>query len=70
MKSSGITPDFRRRYLENPRDPMAFEGRAIVFDGPEGYQRRIDDPSLEIDEHCILFMRGVGPIDFRELPRS
>lgn len=64
MKSSGITPDFRRRYLENPRDPMAFEGRAIVFDGPEDYQRRIDDPSLEIDENCILFMRGVGPIGF------
>lgn len=64
MKTSGITPDFRRRYLENPSDPMAFEGRAIVFDGPEDYQRRIDDPSLEVDEHCILFMRGVGPIGF------
>src|SRR4030095_10195107 len=41
--------------------PNAFEGRAIVFEGPEDYHDRIDDPALEIDEHCVLFIRGVGP---------
>jgi dihydroxy-acid dehydratase len=64
MKTSVITDEFRRRYLSNPKDPMAFEGRAIVFDGPEDYHKRIDDPKLEIDEHCVLFMRGVGPIGY------
>jgi dihydroxy-acid dehydratase len=64
MKTSVITDEFRKRYLSNPKDPMAFEGRAIVFDGPEDYHKRIDDPKLEIDEHCLLFMRGVGPIGY------
>lgn len=61
MKTSVISDEFRKRYLENPNDPMAFEGRAIVFDGPEDFHKRIDNPQLEIDEHCILFMRGTGP---------
>ena len=64
MKTSVISPEFRERYLSNPDDPDAFEGRAIVFDGPEDYHHRIDDPSLEIDEHCILFIRGAGPIGY------
>ena len=64
MKTSVITDEFRKRYLSNPKDLMAFEGRAIVFDGPEDYHKRIDDPALEIDEHCLLFMRGVGPIGY------
>ncbi len=64
MKTSVITEEFRRRYLSNPKDPMAFEGRAVVFDGPEDYHKRIDDPTLEIDEHSLLFMRGVGPIGY------
>jgi dihydroxy-acid dehydratase len=64
MKTSVISEDFRKRYLSNPKDPNAFEGRAIVFDGPEDYHRRIDDPTLEIDENCILFMRGAGPIGY------
>ena len=64
MKTSGISDEFRKRYLSNPKDPMAFEGRAIVFDGPEDYHKRIDDPKLAIDEHCILFMRGAGPIGY------
>ena len=46
------------------RIPNAFEGRAIVFDGPEDYHHRIDDPALKIDEHSILFMRGAGPIGY------
>ena len=64
MKVSVISPEFRERYLNNPTDPEAFVGRAIVFDGPEDYHHRIDDESLGIDEHCILFMRGAGPIGY------
>jgi dihydroxy-acid dehydratase len=51
MKTSVISKEFRERYLSNPNDPEAFEGKAVVFDGPEDYHHRIDDPSLEIDEH-------------------
>ncbi|MEM6594141.1 MAG: IlvD/Edd family dehydratase [Pseudomonadota bacterium] len=61
MKTSVISKEFRDRYLSNPDDPDAFEGRAIVFDGPEDFHHRIDDESLAIDEHCILIMRGAGP---------
>lgn len=64
MKTSVISKEFRDRYLSNPDDPDAFEGRAIVFDGPEDFHHRIDDESLGIDEHCILIMRGAGPIGY------
>jgi dihydroxy-acid dehydratase len=64
MKTSVISEEFRKRYLSDPKDSNAFEGRAIVFDGPEDYHRRIDDASLEIDENCILFMRGAGAIGY------
>ena len=64
MKTSVISDEFRARYLSNPKDPNAFEGRAIVFEGPEDYHSRLDDPALEIDEHCILVVRGVGPIGY------
>jgi dihydroxy-acid dehydratase len=64
MKTSVISEEFRKRYLVNPKDPMAFEGRAVVFDGPEDYHARIDDPKLAIDEHCLLFMRGAGPVGY------
>jgi dihydroxy-acid dehydratase len=64
MKTSVISDEFRTRYLENPKDPNAFEGRAIVFDGPEDYHKRIDDPALDIDETCLLFMRGTGPVGY------
>jgi dihydroxy-acid dehydratase len=64
MKISVISEEFWQRYLSNPKDPNAFEGRAVVFDGPEDYHNRIDDPSLEIDENTMLFMRGAGPIGY------
>jgi dihydroxy-acid dehydratase len=64
MKTSVISDEFRQRYLSDPKDPNAFEGRAVVFDGPEDYHHRIDDPALKIDEHTILFMRGAGPIGY------
>ncbi|MFZ9179279.1 MAG: IlvD/Edd family dehydratase [Limnohabitans sp.] len=64
MKTSVITDEFRQRYLENPADPMAFEGRAVVFDGPEDYHHRIDDPKMKIDANTLLFIRGVGPVGY------
>jgi dihydroxy-acid dehydratase len=64
MKVSVISQEFRARYLCNPKDPNAFEGPAVVFDGPEDYHRRIDDPTLKIDASTILFIRGVGPIGY------
>ena len=64
MKTSVISPAFTERYLSNPDDPMAFEGPAVVFDGPEDYHARIDDPALGIDETSLLFMRGAGPIGY------
>ena len=64
MKTSVISDNFRQSYLSNPEDPDAFEGRAIVFDGPEEFHNRIDDPAENIDETCILFMRGTGPIGY------
>ncbi len=64
MKTSVISPEFKERYLSNPNDPNAFEGKAVVFDGPEDYHERIDDPALAIDENTLLFMRGAGPIGY------
>jgi dihydroxy-acid dehydratase len=64
MKTSVISQEFQERYLNNPDDPNAFEGPVVVFDGPEDYHHRIDDPSLGIDEHTILIMRGAGPIGY------
>lgn len=64
MKTSVISKEFRDRYLSNPDDPEAFEGRAVVFDGPEDYHARIEDPALGIDENSILFMRGTGPVGY------
>jgi xylonate dehydratase len=64
MKTSVISEEFRKRFLSNPKDKNAFEGRAVVFEGPEDYHHRIDDPSLKIDEYTLLFMRGAGPIGY------
>ena len=64
MKTSVISEEFSDRYLVNPDDLNAFEGRAIVFDGPEDFHHRIDDDSLNIDANCILVMRGAGPIGY------
>ena len=64
MKTSVISDEFRQRYLSNPKDPNAFEAKAIVFDGPEDYHANIDNPKLGIDENTILFMRGTGPLGY------
>jgi len=64
MKTSVISDEFRNRYLSNPDDLNAFEGPAVVFDGREDYKARINDPSLHIDEHTLLVIRGAGPVGF------
>jgi dihydroxy-acid dehydratase len=64
MKLSVVSDQFRELYLQNPEDPDAFEGTAIVFEGTEDYHHRIDDPSLGIDEHSILFIRNSGPVGY------
>jgi dihydroxy-acid dehydratase len=64
MKTSVISEEFRQRYLSNPDSPDAFEGKVVVFDGPEDYHHRIDDPKEGIDENTILVMRGAGPIGY------
>jgi dihydroxy-acid dehydratase len=64
MKTSVISKEFRDRYLSNAKDPEAFEGNAVVFDGREDYHARIEDPALDIDENTMLFMRGAGPIGY------
>ena len=64
MKTSVISDEFRARYLSNPDDPDAFEGPVVVFDGPEDYHARIDDPALAIDANTMLVMRGAGPVGY------
>jgi dihydroxy-acid dehydratase len=64
MKTSVISDAFRQRYLSDPADPDAFEGPVVVFDGPEDYHARIDDPALAIDARTLLVMRGAGPIGY------
>jgi len=62
MKTSVISPEFKARYLSRPGQEGVMEGRAIVFDGSEDYHERINDPALDIDENCILVIRGCGPV--------
>jgi dihydroxy-acid dehydratase len=64
VKSSVISDEFRRRYLSEPGNEDCFVARAIVFDGPEDYRKHIEDPELAIDEHCILVVRGSGPVGY------
>ncbi|MCY4034203.1 MAG: dihydroxy-acid dehydratase family protein [Hyphomicrobiales bacterium] len=64
MKTSVISENFRKKYLSSPDTPNSFKGRAVVFDGVEDYHKRIDDPNEQIDENCILVMRGAGPKGF------
>jgi len=62
MKTSVISEEFRKRYLSQPGREGVFEARAIVFDGSDDYHHRINDPSLKVDENCILVIRGSGPL--------
>jgi len=64
MKLSVINEEFRSRYLSNPKDPNAFEGPVVVFDGPEDYHHRIDDPATGVTADTMLIIRGAGPIGY------
>jgi dihydroxy-acid dehydratase len=64
MKTSVIDPAFRERFLSDPARPNVFEGKAIVFEGPEDYHARIEDPALGVDEHSLLVIRNCGPIGY------
>jgi len=64
MKTSVISDSFRSQYLDKPGSKNVFEVRAIVFEGPEDYHARINDPQLSIDVDCILIIRGCGPVGY------
>ena len=64
MKMSVVSEEFKKRYLSDSEHPMQFTARAIVFDGPEHYHNEINNPELNIDENCILIIRGCGPIGY------
>ncbi len=64
MKISVIDQDFRKRYLSNPAQPNVFEGKAIVFEGPEDYHHRIDDPELGVEDQSVLIIRNCGPVGY------
>ena len=64
MKTSVIDPAFRQRFLSDPAHPNVFEGKAVVFEGPEDYHARIEDPALGVDEHSLLVIRNCGPIGY------
>ena len=64
MKLSVIDPEFRARFLDDPAHPNVFEGKAVVFEGPEDYHARIEDPALGIDERSVLVIRNSGPVGY------
>ncbi len=64
MKTSVISKEFKDRYLSNPKKPNVFNGRAVVFEGPEDYHNRLNNKKLKIDENSILIIRGCGPIGY------
>ena len=64
MKTSVISDSFRSQYLDKPGSKNVFEVRAIVFEGPEDYRKRINDPQLNINVDCILVIRGCGPVGY------
>jgi dihydroxy-acid dehydratase len=64
VKTSVISDEFRKRYLSSPGSEGCFTARAIVFDGPEDYRKRINDPALAVDADCMLVVRGTGPVAY------
>ncbi len=64
MKISVIDPEFRSRFLSDPDHPNVFEGKAVVFEGPEDYHDRIEDPALGVDEHTVMVIRNCGPVGY------
>jgi len=64
MKISVIDKEFRTRFLADPSRPNVFEGKAVVFEGPEDYHDRIDDPALGVEEQSVLIIRNCGPVGY------
>ena len=64
MKTSVISKEFKDQYLSNPKQPNVFNGKAVVFEGPEDYHKRINDKKLKLDENSILIIRGCGPVGY------
>ena len=64
MKISVIDPEFRARFLSDPAHPNVFEGKAVVFEGPEDYHDRIEDPALGVTERSVLVIRNCGPVGY------
>jgi len=64
MKISVIDQDFRKRFLSDPSRPNVFEGKAIVFEGPEDYHHRIEDPDLGVEDQSVLIIRNCGPVGY------
>jgi dihydroxy-acid dehydratase len=64
MKMSVIDPEFRQRFLSDPEQPNVFEGDAVIFEGPEDYHDRIEDPALGVTERSILIIRNCGPVGY------
>jgi dihydroxy-acid dehydratase len=64
IKTSVISEEFRNRYLTTPGSEDTFVARAIVFDSPEDYRARIEDPELNVDADCILVVRNSGPVGY------
>ena len=64
MKISVIDPEFRSRFLSDPEHPNVFEGKAVVFEGPEDYHHRIEDPALGVDKHTVMVIRNCGPVGY------
>jgi dihydroxyacid dehydratase/phosphogluconate dehydratase len=64
IKTSVISDEFRARYLKRPGQEGSFVCQAVVFEGPEDYHDRINDPALKIDENSLLVIRGCGPVGY------
>jgi dihydroxy-acid dehydratase len=64
IKVSVIDQEFRDRFLSFPDRPNVFEGTAVVFEGPEDYHARIEDPALGVEEQSILVIRNCGPVGY------
>lgn len=60
MKVSVISETFKEKYIQDG----VLKGKAFVFEGPEDYHHRINDPALKIDEHAILVIRGCGAVGY------
>jgi dihydroxy-acid dehydratase len=57
MKPSAASPEL-----------LVHTGRAVVFESIEDYKARIDLPDLDVDETCVLVLKGCGPKGYPGMP--